>query len=87
MSLEKDLKIIKNAELDIELLNRENDKLCAENNEEIANLKVKIKDVEFIVEEELKASGEKLLKIPSKNQLEYSIFIQMLNPYIVETKN
>lgn len=58
MSLEQDLKIIKNAELDIELLHRDNDKKCAENNEEIANLQDKIKSTEFILEEELKASGE-----------------------------
>ena len=62
MSLEQDLKIIKNAGLDIELLNRENDKKCAENNEEIANLQEKIKSTEFIVEEELKASGKDKLE-------------------------
>ena len=59
MSLEQDLKIIKDAELDIELLHRDNDKKCAENNEEIANLQEKIESTEFILEEELKASGEK----------------------------
>ena len=58
MSLEKDLKIIKNAELDIELLHRDNDKKCAENNEEIANLQEKIESTEFILEEELKKSRE-----------------------------
>jgi len=62
MSLEKDLKIIKDAELDIELLHRDNDKKCAENNEEIKNLKEKIESTEFIIEEELKASGEKKLE-------------------------
>ena len=56
MSLAEDLKIIKNAELDIELLRRDNDKKCAENNEEIANLQEKIKSTEFILEEELKKS-------------------------------
>ena len=58
MSLEQDLKIIRNAELDIELLNRDNDKKCMQNNEEIANLQEKIKSTEFILEEELKASKE-----------------------------
>jgi hypothetical protein len=58
MSLAEDMKIIKNAELDIELLHRENDKLCAENNGEIANLEDKIKSTEFIMKEELKASKE-----------------------------
>ena len=62
MSLEQDLKIIKNAELDIELLHRDNEKKCAENNSEIANLQEKIKSTEFILEEELKASGEKKLE-------------------------
>lgn len=58
MGLAEDLKIIKNAELDIELLHRDNDKLCAKNNEEITNLEEKIKSTEFILEEELKASKE-----------------------------
>jgi len=56
MSLEQDLKIIKDAELDIELLHRDNEKKCVENNEEIENLKDKIKSTEFILEAELKAS-------------------------------
>jgi len=58
MSLTEDLKVIKNAELDIEILSRENEKLCAKNNEEIANLQEKIKSIESIMEEELKISGE-----------------------------
>jgi hypothetical protein len=58
MSLEQDLKMIKNAELDIELLQRDNDKKCMQNNEEIANLQEKIESTEFILEEELKKSGE-----------------------------
>jgi len=62
MSLEQDLKIIKNAELDIELLHRDNEKLCATNNEEIANLEDKIKSTEFILEEELKVSKEDKLE-------------------------
>ena len=62
MGLEKDLKIIKDAGLDIELLHRDNEKKCAENNAEIANLEEKIKSTEFVLEEELKASGEKKLE-------------------------
>ena len=62
MGLAEDLKIIKDAELDIELLGRENEKLCADNNDEIANLKDKIESVEKILEEELKVSGEKKLE-------------------------
>lgn len=58
MGLEQDLKTIKNAELDIELLHRDNDKLCAKNNGDIADLEDKIKSTEFILEEELKASKE-----------------------------
>ncbi len=60
--LANDLKIIKDTELDIELLHRDNEKKCTENNEEITKLKEKIGKVEFIIEEELKASGEKKLE-------------------------
>ena len=62
MGLAQDLKIIKDAELDIELLHRDNEKKCAENNDEIEKLKEEIKSTEFIIEEELKASGEKKLE-------------------------
>ena len=62
MGLVEDLKIIKNAELDIELLIRDNDKKCMQNNDEIEKLKEKIKSTEFILEEELKASGGKKLE-------------------------
>ena len=62
MGLAEDMKIIKDAELDIELLDRANEKLCAKNNEDIAELEDKIKSTEFILEEELKASGEKKLE-------------------------
>lgn len=62
MSLEQDLKIIKNAELDIELLHRDNEKKCLQNNDKIDELKEKIKSTEFILEEELKASGEKKIE-------------------------
>ena len=60
--LEESLKIIKNAELDIELLHRDNEKKCEENNVEITKLEEKIKSTEFIIEEELKSSGEKKLE-------------------------
>ena len=62
MGLEQDLKTIKDAELDIELLNRKNEKLCEENNLEIEKFKDEITKVEFIIEEELKKSGEKKLE-------------------------
>lgn len=62
MSLEQDLKIIKNAELDIELLHRDNEKKCMQNNDEIAKLQDTINSTEFIIEEELKASGKKKLE-------------------------
>lgn len=58
MSLAEDMKLIKDAEIDIELLIRDNDKKCMQNNEEIDNLKEKIKSTEFIMEEELKKSKE-----------------------------
>ena len=60
--LEENLKLIKDAELDIEILNRENGKLCAKNNEEIAEIKERIKSTEFIIEEELKKSGKDKLE-------------------------
>ncbi len=62
MGLAEDMRMIKDAELDIELLYRDNDKKCAENNEEIKNLKEKIGSTEFIIKEELKASGEDKLE-------------------------
>ena len=67
MGLAEDLKIIKNTELDIELLHRNNDKLCKENNEEITNLEEKIKSTEFILEAELKASREDKLECKFDN--------------------
>ena len=60
--LAEDLKIIKDAELDIELLGRKNEKLCAENNSEITKLRNKIILTESIIEEELKKSGEDKLE-------------------------
>lgn len=62
MSLAEDMKIIKNAELDIELLNRDNEKKCAENNDEITKLENKIILTESILERELKKSGEDKLE-------------------------
>ena len=62
MGLEQDLKIIRDAELDIELLERDNEKLCVSNNKDISDLEDKIKSTEFIIEEELKASGEDKLE-------------------------
>ena len=62
LGLEKDLQTIKNSKLDIELLRRENEKLCATNNEKVVVLEEKIKSTEFIIEEELKKSGEKKLE-------------------------
>ncbi len=56
--LAEDLKMIKDAELDIELLHRDNEKLCAKNNKDIAELEGKIKSTEYILEKELKASKE-----------------------------
>lgn len=62
MGLAKDLKTIKDAELDIELLGRANEKLCADNNVEIAKLVERIKKTEIIMEGELKKSGEDKLE-------------------------
>lgn len=62
MGLAEDLKIIKDAKLDIELLWRKNEKLCADNMEEIKKFEEKISKTEIIIEDELKASGEKKLE-------------------------
>ena len=60
--LEESLKFIKDAELDIELLNRKNEKLCAENNIMIKELKENIEQSELILKEELKKSGKDKLE-------------------------
>jgi len=62
MTLEGNLKMIKDAKLDIELLRRKNEIECAERNAEIANLQNKIILTESKLEEELKTSGEKKLE-------------------------
>lgn len=62
MDLEKSLKKIKNAELDIELLKRKNEKLCCENDAEITKLEIVIDVVEKSLEKELKESGEDKLE-------------------------
>lgn len=62
LGLAKDLKTIKDAELDIELLGRENEKLCEKNNIEIDNLRGRIKKTEIIMEAELEKSGEDKLE-------------------------
>ena len=62
MKLEENLKIIKNAKLDIELLRRDNEKKCLENNTKIEELQNIIKTTENLLEEELKLSGEKKLE-------------------------
>jgi hypothetical protein len=62
MGLEKCLKRIKDSELDIELLKRKNEKLCAENDIEIGKLEVVIDATEKALEAELKKSGEDKLE-------------------------
>jgi len=60
--LEKSLKKIKDAELDVELLNRENEKLCHENSLEIGKLAITILREEDLLQSELKRSGEDKLE-------------------------
>ena len=60
--LEKSLKKIKDAELDKELLRRENEKLCALNNIEILKLDVITGEEKILLEKELKKSGESKLE-------------------------
>jgi len=62
MSIEDNLKVIKDAKLDIELLRRENEKKCMENNQKIDNLSAVIKDAEEMLEINLRESGQKKLE-------------------------
>lgn len=62
--LEQNLKIIKDSQLDVEILRRQNEKLCQENNAEIEKLKETIEVTEIKLESELKESGEKKLECP-----------------------
>jgi len=60
--LEETLKTIKDSKLDIELLRRKNEKLCADNNNDIAKYEYIIEEKEKELEAELKTSGEKKLE-------------------------
>ena len=62
LELEKLLKKIKDSELDIELLKRKNEKLCAENDIEIRKLEEVIDKTELVLETGLKKSGEDKLE-------------------------
>lgn len=62
LELEKSLKSIRDSQLDIELLKRKNEKLCFENDSEIAKLEVVINVIEKSLEKELKESGEDKLE-------------------------
>jgi hypothetical protein len=61
-NLEKNLKIIKDKEIDIEILRRKNELLCAENNSEIENLKSDIALAENNLKSELEESEEDKLE-------------------------
>ncbi len=60
--LEENLKAIKGAKLDIELLRRKNELLCQENDTKIEGLQDIIQSTEAELEVELKQSGEKKLE-------------------------
>ncbi len=62
MGLAEELKRIKDAGLDIELLKRQNDVLCQENNIKIEGLQDIVKSTEANLKEMLTASGEKKLE-------------------------
>jgi len=62
MSIEDNLKTIKDAKLDIELLRRDNEKKCMENNAKIDELENTIKANEGYLESELIESGERKLE-------------------------
>lgn len=59
MYLEENLKLIKDSQLDIEILKRENEKLCRENNTKIEGLQDIIKSTEETLEVDLRESGQK----------------------------
>ena len=62
MLLEENLKTIKDAKLDIELLRRDNEKKCMENNAKIEELQRDIETTEDVLEANLKQSGQKKLE-------------------------
>lgn len=62
LTLEENLKKIKDCELDIELLVRKNEKLCADNDAEIENLKIDISMAENNLKSMLEKSGEDKLE-------------------------
>jgi hypothetical protein len=62
MYLEENLKLIKDSQLDIEILKRENEKLCRENNTKIEGLQDIIKSTEETLEADLRESGQKKLE-------------------------
>ena len=62
LELEKSLKKYKDAEIDIEILERKNEKLCEENNVEIRKLEEVRNKIEIVLEEDLKKSKLKKLE-------------------------
>ena len=62
MLLEENLRTIRSAQLDIELLKRQNEKMCEDNNAKISEFQNTIKLNEEKLEEELKESGEKKIE-------------------------
>ena len=62
MLLEEKFKTIKDAKLDIELLRRDNEKKCEENNAKIEELQRDIELTEVILEADLKLSGQKKIE-------------------------
>ena len=71
--LEESLKVIKDCELDIELLKRQNELLCKDNNIKIKELTENIEQSELLLETELKKSGEKKLEC----KMGYSSYMKM----------
>jgi len=62
MTIEDDLKEIAKCKLDILILNRQNDILCKQNNEEIERLNNIVGNRELSLEENLSKSGEKKIE-------------------------
>ena len=82
MSIEDNLKVIKNAELDIELLRRKNEKLCEVNNKEVDNFIAVIKDAEEMLEINLKESGKDKLEC----KIGYCSYRKMPDSWIYDEK-
>ena len=80
--LEESLKVIKDCELDIELLKRQNEILCKDNNIKIKELTENIEQSELLLETELKKSGKDKLEC----KIGYCSYRKMPDSWIYDEK-